>query len=120
LGELRRKSFPNVDTDIPHSSPPQHLLEVGKQVNEFFNVSYDQDGRKRYRLKPMDQYATEHQTTEQPSKQYFKATQLPEIIKTYPMPKKITKQSDIDKGRWRQRIDQRIAFSSAYNAIQQK
>jgi dual specificity protein kinase YAK1 len=78
--------------------PPPHLLEVGKQVNEFFNVSYDQEGRKRWRLKPMDQYANEHQTSEQPSKQYFKATKLPEIVKTYPLPKKVSKQADVDKG----------------------
>lgn len=79
-------------------SPPQHLLEVGKQVHEFFNISLDAEGRKRYRLKPMDQYASEHQTSEQPSKQYFKATKLPEIIKTYPLPKKVVKQTEVDKG----------------------
>jgi dual specificity protein kinase YAK1 len=55
-------------------------------------------GRKKYALKPMEQYAREHQTDEQPSKQYFKATKLPDIIKTYTLPKKITTQSEVDKG----------------------
>lgn len=78
--------------------PPLHLLEVGKQVPEFFNVvGVDDTGRKRYRLKTMDQYAVEHGTNEQPSKQYFKASKLPDIIRTYAMPKKITRQADIDK-----------------------
>ena len=76
-----------------------HLLEVGKQVNEFFNVVGSDDmGRKKYALKPMEQYAREHQTDEQTSKQYFKATKLPDIIKTYTLPKKITTQSEVDKG----------------------
>lgn len=79
--------------------PPSHLLEMGKQVPEFFHVlGMDESGRKSYRLKPMEQYAAEHNTSEQPSKQYFKAATLPEIIRTYALPKKIVKQSDIDKG----------------------
>jgi dual specificity protein kinase YAK1 len=82
-----------------HSMPPSHLLEVGKQVPEFFQViGIAENGRKTYRLKPMEQYAAEHNTNEQPSKQYFKATTLPEIVRTYALPKKIVKQSDIDKG----------------------
>lgn len=58
----------------------------------------DESGRKSYRLKPMEQYAAEHNTNEQPSKQYFKAATLPDIIRTYALPKKIVKQSEIDKG----------------------
>ena len=46
----------------------------------------------------MEQYSKEHNTTEQPSKQYFKASTLPEIIKTYAFAKKGAKPSDIDKG----------------------
>lgn len=81
--------------------PPPHLLEVGKQVNEFFNVTgVDKTGRKNYRLKSMEQFAAEHNTNEQPSKQYFKATKLPEIIKTYTLPKKVTRQADIDRGKF--------------------
>lgn len=79
--------------------PPQHQLEMGKQTNDFFNcVSVDAHGRKQYKLKPMEQYASEHRTKEQASKQYFKQTQLRDIIMEYPLTKKNAKQSDIDKG----------------------
>jgi dual specificity protein kinase YAK1 len=72
---------------------------MGKQTSEFFNyVGVDAHGRKQYKLKPMDQYATEHRTKEQPSKQYFKQTKLTDIIMEYPFTKKNAKQSDIDKG----------------------
>ena len=81
------------------SNPPTHLLEVGKQTHEFFNFDgVDAYGKKQYSLKPMDQYATEHRTREQPSKQYFKQTKLKDIIMEYPYSKKNPKQSDIDKG----------------------
>lgn len=80
-------------------NPPQHLLEVGKQTHEFFNFGgIDTQGRKQYQLKSMEQYSNEHNTQEQPSKQYFKQTKLKDIIMEYPMPKKNAKQSDIDKG----------------------
>jgi len=79
-------------------NPPSHLLEVGKQTHEFFNCHVDAHGRKNYTLKPMDQYAAEHRTNEQPSKQYFKQTRLNDIIMEYSFSKKNAKQSDIDKG----------------------
>lgn len=80
-------------------NPPSHLLEVGKQTNEFFNcVGVDAQGRKTYKLKPLEQYASEHRTKEQPSKAYFKQTYLPDIILEYPLTKKHAKQSEIDKG----------------------
>lgn len=46
----------------------------------------------------MQQYSAEKNTTEQPSKQYFKQTKLRDIVMEYPMSKKNPKQSDIDKG----------------------
>jgi dual specificity protein kinase YAK1 len=46
----------------------------------------------------MSQYGKEHRTHEQASKQYFKQTKLKDIIMDYPLSKKATKQSDIDKG----------------------
>lgn len=79
-------------------NPPAHLLENGKQTHEFFNIVPDSHGRKQYQLKPMEQYAAEHRTNEQPSKQYFKQTKLKEIIMEYPYAKKNPKQSDLDKG----------------------
>ncbi|WVW86074.1 hypothetical protein I302_108113 [Kwoniella bestiolae CBS 10118] len=78
-------------------TPPNHLLEVGKQTHEFFNTSTDAYGRKVYKLKSMHQYASEHRTDEQPSKQYFKQTKLKDIIMEYSFSKRGAKQSDIDK-----------------------
>jgi dual specificity protein kinase YAK1 len=49
----------------------------------------------------MDQYAAEHRTNEQPSKQYFKQTLFNEIIMEYSFSKKNAKQSDIEKGKSR-------------------
>lgn len=77
------------------------MLETGKQVGHFFNVYYDEYGRKQWRLKSLEEYEREHPNAkEQPSKKYFTATTLPEIIKTYPNHKKNLKQSDLDRGGW--------------------
>ncbi|KAG6831676.1 hypothetical protein H0H92_008319 [Tricholoma furcatifolium] len=71
--------------------PPLSMLNTGKQSSQFFdtyevwNPQVNQN-EKRYRLKSLDQYSREHNTNEQPGKQYFKATSLPEIINTAPMP----------------------------------
>ncbi|KAJ7079153.1 kinase-like domain-containing protein [Mycena belliarum] len=71
--------------------PPQSMLNTGKQTNQFFDT-YDvynphtNQNEKKYRLKSLEQYSREHNTNEQPGKQYFKATSLPEIINTAPMP----------------------------------
>ncbi|THX82856.1 kinase-like protein [Aureobasidium pullulans] len=85
--------------------PPTWMLEVGKQSGEFFEKAHDEFGRKTYRLKPMDQYSREHGTKEQPSKKYFSATTLPEIIRNYPMPRKGMKQAEIDR-----EMNNRVAF----------
>jgi dual specificity protein kinase YAK1 len=53
----------------------------------------------------MEQYASEHRSTEQPSKQYFKQTKLRDIIMEYPMAKKNPKQSDVDKGKCQSKLD---------------
>jgi dual specificity protein kinase YAK1 len=71
--------------------PPLSMLNTGKQTNQFFD-SYEvyntstNSNEKRHRLKSLEQYSREHNTNEQPGKQYFKATSLPEIINTAPMP----------------------------------
>ncbi|KAH9858782.1 kinase-like protein [Lenzites betulinus] len=66
--------------------PPQYMLDMGKQTTQFFDTVVDQYGHKKYRLKSLEQYSREHNTNEQPGKQYFKATTLPEIIRQAPMP----------------------------------
>ncbi|KAF2487984.1 kinase-like domain-containing protein [Neohortaea acidophila] len=77
--------------------PPNWMLEVGKQSGEFFEKVHDEFGRRTYRLKPMEQYSREHGTKEQPSKKYFTATRLPDIIRNYPMPRKGMKQNEVDR-----------------------
>ena len=81
--------------------PPTWMLEMGKQSGEFFEKTTDEYSRRTYRLKSMDQYSREHNTKEQPSKKYFQATTLPEIIKSYSMPRKNMKQAEIDRGKCR-------------------
>jgi dual specificity protein kinase YAK1 len=62
------------------------MMEMGKQTSQFFDSFVDVYGRKKWRLKSLEQYSREHNTNEQPGKQYFKATTLPEIVNTAPMP----------------------------------
>ena len=62
------------------------MMEMGKQTGQFFDSFVDVYGRKKWRLKSLEQYSREHNTNEQPGKQYFKATTLPEIVNTAPMP----------------------------------
>ena len=78
--------------------PPNWMLENGKQSGEFFERVTDEFGRRGWRLKSMDQYSREHGTKEQPSKKYFSSTRLPEIIRTYPMPRKGMKQNEVERG----------------------
>ncbi|KAG5353500.1 hypothetical protein C0989_006314 [Termitomyces sp. Mn162] len=85
--------------------PPLSMLNTGKQTSQFFdtfevwNPQLNQN-EKRYRMKSLEQYSREHNTNEQPGKQYFKATSLPEIINTAPMPTSKSSRSghDLDKG----------------------
>ncbi|KAL2260745.1 hypothetical protein VTK26DRAFT_5164 [Humicola hyalothermophila] len=86
-------------------NPPNWMIEMGKQAGEFFERRTDEFGRRTYHLKSMEQYSREHGTKEQPSKKYFQANTLPEIIKSYPMPRKNMKQSEIDR-----EMNNRIAF----------
>jgi dual specificity protein kinase YAK1 len=67
------------------------MLNTGKQTNQFFESTetwnhQTNQNEKRWRLKSLEQYSREHNTNEQPGKQYFKATTLPEIINMAPMP----------------------------------
>lgn len=78
--------------------PPMWMLEMGKQSGEFFEKTTDEFGRRTYRLKSMEQYSREHNVKEQPSKKYFQATTLPEIIRSYSMPRKNMKQAEVERG----------------------
>ncbi|KAJ3748923.1 kinase-like domain-containing protein [Lentinula detonsa] len=63
-------------------TPSLSMLNIGKQTSQFF----DGQNEKKWKLKSLEQYSRDHGTNEQPGKQYFKATSLPEIINTAPMP----------------------------------
>ena len=78
--------------------PPNWMLDNGKQSGEFFEKVNDEFGRRTYRLKSMEQYSREHNTKEQPSKKYFTATRLPDIIRNYPMPRKGMKANEVERG----------------------
>ncbi|RDI88998.1 Versicolorin B synthase [Venturia inaequalis] len=77
--------------------PPTWMLEMGKQSGEFFEKAHDEYGRRNYRLKSMEQYSREHGTKEAPSKKYFTAKTLPDIIKGYPLPRKNMKPAEIER-----------------------
>ncbi|BGP32799.1 dual specificity protein kinase yak1 [Rhodotorula toruloides] len=85
--------------------PPDHMLDKGKQTSHFFESFSDEYGRRRWRLKSLERYAQEYKANEQPSKKYFSASTLPEIVKQYPIVRKGLKEADIDK-----EMRNRIAF----------
>ncbi|GAA5969552.1 hypothetical protein JCM3765_002664, partial [Sporobolomyces pararoseus] len=85
--------------------PPDHMLDKGKQTSHFFETFADEYGRRRYRLKSLERYSQEYKANEQPSKKYFSASTLPEIIKQYPIVRKGLKEAEIDK-----EMRNRIAF----------
>lgn len=66
--------------------PQQYMMDMGKQTSHFFDSHVDVYGHKKYRLKSIEQYSRERNANEQPGKQYFKATTLPDIINQAPMP----------------------------------
>ncbi|KAG9063283.1 dual specificity protein kinase yak1 [Linnemannia hyalina] len=84
---------------------PTYMLEIGKTAHEFFervrpehlSHNYNAPTPKRYRLKSMETYSREHNVVEQPSKRYFQATTLPDIINSYPMMKKGMTQAEVEK-----------------------
>ncbi|KAI0202255.1 kinase-like domain-containing protein [Astrocystis sublimbata] len=78
-------------------NPPNWMIEAGKQSGDFFEKTQDEFGRKTYHLKSMEQYSRERGTKEQPSKKYFQANTLPEIIKTYPLPRKNMKPNEVER-----------------------
>ncbi|TIA70845.1 hypothetical protein E3P92_02956 [Wallemia ichthyophaga] len=78
--------------------PPAFMLQSGKQSAEFFEQYIDQFGQPQFKLKSLEKFSQEHNTQEQPSKKYFSASTLPEIIKQYPIPSsKARSDSDLQK-----------------------
>jgi dual specificity protein kinase YAK1 len=62
------------------------MLERGKQTGQFFDTALDGYGQKKHRLKSLEQYGREHNTHEQPGKQYFNGKSLAEIVSNTPLP----------------------------------
>lgn len=81
-----------------NSMPPEQMLESGKQTSHFFDSVPDEYGRRRWRLKSLERYVQEYGGNEQPSKKYFSASTLPEIVKQYPIVRKGLKEAEVDKG----------------------
>ncbi|CAN6635461.1 dual specificity protein kinase Yak1p [Trichomonascus vanleenenianus] len=86
-------------------TPPNWMIEMGKNAGNFMEKYVDEYGRKQYRLKSRDKYSREFNTNEQPSKQYFPSTNLREIVMSYPLPRRNMKKSDVDK-----EMQNRVAF----------
>lgn len=66
--------------------PPFHMLEVGKDTNQYFERYVSADlSRPQYKLKSRDRFSMDQGKPEPPSKRYFASTDLEEIILGYPM-----------------------------------
>lgn len=75
------------------------MIEMGKNSHRYFDRQVDENGRKHYELKSLDQYSREQGKQEQPSKRYFSATTLTDLIKTYPILRKDSmSSSELEKG----------------------
>ncbi|KAG8969334.1 dual specificity protein kinase yak1 [Tulasnella sp. 419] len=85
--------------------PPAHMLENGKQAGNFFVAYIDEYGRKRHRLKSIEQYSAEHNVNEQPGKKYFAHNTLGEIIRNAPLNRPTKGPADIER-----EMQQRTAF----------
>ncbi|KAI9481289.1 MAG: kinase-like domain-containing protein [Benjaminiella poitrasii] len=70
-------------------TPPNYMIEVGKNAHRYFDrVSIGDNNEKRYKLKSIEKYSQEQGKSEQPSKRYFSAKTLPDLINHYPMMRK--------------------------------
>ncbi|KAK9767862.1 dual specificity protein kinase yak1 [Basidiobolus ranarum] len=78
-------------------TPPSYMIEVGKNGFEFFERVLGLDNQKQYHLKSMEQYSKEHNCNEKPSKRYFSATSLLELVRTYPLPRKSMLEAEVEK-----------------------
>lgn len=75
------------------------MIEMGKHGHRYFEKYIDQDGKKRYKFKSLEQYSREQGKAEQPSKRYFSATTLEDLINNYPILRKSSMTPrEIEKG----------------------
>lgn len=74
------------------------MIEVGKNAHRYFDRDLSR-GEKRYELKSIEKYSREQGKSEQPSKRYFSAKQLPDLINSYPIMRKAQMSTkEIEKG----------------------
>lgn len=95
-----------VDKDDKHYSlfvssvPPNYMIEMGKNAHRYFERYIDENGEKKYRLRSLEQYSREQGKVEQPSKRYFSAKTLPDLINNYPIMRKASMTAkEIEKGK---------------------
>lgn len=86
------------------SLPPSKLIEFGKASSNFFN-RIETGGRPKFLMKTVEEFSRENSIQEKPSKRYFNATKLPDIIQNYPIHRKGLSQKEIDKEK-----QNRVAF----------
>ncbi|KAI8149914.1 kinase-like domain-containing protein [Fennellomyces sp. T-0311] len=68
--------------------PPNYMIEMGKNASRYFERYTDEQGEKKYKLRSLEQYSREQGKSEQPSKRYFTARTLPDLINNYPIMRK--------------------------------
>jgi hypothetical protein len=69
--------------DFWHSMPPAYMLEFGKNAKNFFNKMHTEDGKRYWTLKSLEQYNAEKNANEKPSKRYFQATTLRDLVMSH-------------------------------------
>ena len=79
--------------------PPSYMLDLGKNAKNYFDRRPTPSGKYEWVFKSIEQYNAERNATEKPSKRYFAARSLPELILTYPSHKKWNTDADVERER---------------------
>lgn len=82
------------------------MIDFGKNGSDFFTKRVLDNGMRFYEFKPPELYSFEKNTSEGPSKRYFPLMPIPELINSYPLPKKLRTEAQIKR-----ELDNRAAFS---------
>eukprot|EP00158_Paraphelidium_tribonemae_P007829 Partr_v1_DN28372_c0_g1_i2_m78822 putative dual-specificity tyrosine-(Y)-phosphorylation regulated kinase len=69
--------------------PPTYMLEFGKNTKNYYDKIVGPDMKYCYALKSIEQYNLEKKASEKPSKRYFTARSLRELIFSYPLSKSV-------------------------------
>ncbi|KAI8971757.1 kinase-like domain-containing protein [Mycotypha africana] len=85
--------------------PPNYMIEVGKNAHQYFDCEIS-NGGKSYKFKSIEAYCREQGKQEEPSKRYFSAKTLPDLINKYPMLRK----SEMSRKEIEKEKQSRLAF----------